>query len=120
MLAFLAILALQVGTGLIGDDEIATTGPLNRFVATATGLAATAWHKTWGQWLILGLVALHLAAIGFYAMRGQALVGAMVGGDKDLPADTPPSADTPATRGLALLLAAACVGLVTWVVLAGG
>jgi cytochrome b len=120
VLAMLAILAVQVGTGLVGDDDIANVGPLNRWVANATGLAATAWHKRWGQWLILGLVALHLVAIGVHAMRGQALVGAMLGGDKALPADTPASADTPATRGLALLLAAACAGLVAWVVLAGG
>lgn len=120
VLAMLAILLVQVATGLVGDDEIANVGPLNRHVATATGIAATGWHKGWGQWIILGLVALHLVAIGLYAMRGRGLVGAMVGGDKSLPADTPASADNRATRLLALVLAAACGALVAWVVLAGG
>lgn len=120
VLAMLAVLAVQVATGLIGDDEIANVGPLNRWVDTATGIAATGFHKSWGQWMVLGLVGLHLAAIGFYAMRGQALVGAMVGGDKDLPADTPASADTGRTRALALALAAACAGAVAWLVLSGG
>ncbi len=45
----LAMLALQVPTGLVADDEIATTGPLNKLVTTATGLAASAWHTGWGQ-----------------------------------------------------------------------
>ena len=59
--AVLAVLAVQVATGLVGDDEIANVGPLNRYVSGATGLAATAWHKQWGQWIILALVALHVA-----------------------------------------------------------
>lgn len=120
VLAMLVVLVVQVGTGLIGDDEIANVGPLNRYVATATGIAATGWHKGWGQGIILGLVALHLVAVGTYTMRGQALVGAMLGGDKSLPADTPASADNRATRTLALVLAAACAAGVAWLVLAGG
>lgn len=118
--ALLAILSVQVGTGLLADDEIANVGPLNRLVSGATGLAATAWHKTWGQWAILALVGLHLAAIAWYSYRGQGLVGAMVGGDKTLPADTPASSDGVATRGLALVLLALCAGVVAWVVTAGG
>ena len=47
--ALLAVLALQVATGLVADDEVATVGPLNRFVEVATGLKATAWHERVGQ-----------------------------------------------------------------------
>jgi cytochrome b len=64
--AMLLVLAAQVGTGLFADDEIAFTGPLNRFVSNATGLAATWYHKAVGQWLLIGLVVLHLAAIAWY------------------------------------------------------
>jgi cytochrome b len=110
--ALLGVLALQVGTGLVADDEIASVGPLNRFVDSVTGLAATAWHKGWGQWTILALVALHVAAIGFYTLRGRALVGAMVGGDKQLAPGTPASADGPRQRLLALGLAVACAAAV--------
>ncbi len=46
--AMLAWLALQVGSGLIADDEIAITGPLVRFVSIETSLSWTAHHKTWG------------------------------------------------------------------------
>ena len=115
--AMLGLLAVQLATGLVADDEIATVGPLNRFVANATGLAATGWHKSWGQWLILALVALHLAAVAWYVARGSDLLGAMVGGDKRLPAGTPPSADgRPQRLGAALLLGvcAAAVAGVVW------
>lgn len=115
VLAMLTVLAVQVGTGLVSDDEISTTGPLNKFVASATGLAATAWHKQWGQWLIFALVALHVAAIVVYARRGERLVPPMVTGDKALPADVPPSADALGDRLKALVLAVACGALAVWV-----
>ena len=93
VLALLAVLAVQVGTGLVADDEIANLGPLNRFVSSDTGLAATGWHKGWGQWVLLALVALHIAAIVFYRVRHHKnLVLPMVTGDKHLPSGTPASA----------------------------
>lgn len=118
--ALLGVLALQVGTGLVGDDEIANVGPLNRFVAGATGLAATAWHKSWGQWMILAMVVLHVAAVGLYAWRGRNLVAPMLHGDKPLPADTPHSDDAPAMRLRALVLALASAVAVWAVVRLGG
>jgi len=115
------VLALQVGTGLVADDEIANVGPLNRFVSSGTALAATAWHKQWGQGLILGLVALHIGAIVFYLLgRKTNLVRPMLVGDKALPAGTPPSADGWPQRLLAAALLALCAGVVAWVVGLGG
>lgn len=114
--ALLAVLSAQVATGLVADDEIATTGPLNRFVSGATASLATGWHKGWGEWLIYGLVGLHVAAIGWYLLgRRRNLVGPMWHGDKPLPAGTPASTDSAATRGLAALLVAACAALAVWV-----
>ena len=118
--AVLGILAVQVGTGLVADDEIASVGPLNRLVSSSQALLATGWHSSWGQWLILGLVGLHLAAIAYYTWRGKGLVGAMVSGDKALPADTPAATDSAATRGLAVAVLALCAALVAWVVSLGG
>ena len=104
-----AFLALQVATGLVADDEIATVGPLNRFVSGAIAGQATHWHKDYGQWILLALVALHVAAIVYYllrkkqqpgaadARRRQAAAGRHAGGDRH----------GAATRLLALLLAAA-------------
>ncbi len=120
VLAMLLLLSLQVATGLVADDEIATTGPLNRFVANATGLAATAWHKGLGKWLLVGLVVLHVAAIVFYRARGTNLIAPMVSGDKPLGGTVPPAVDTVATRALALLLLALCAAAAAAVGWLGG
>ena len=117
----LAILAAQVGTGLFADDEIANTGPLIKLVSGATSLLLTKWHKTFGQWIIISLVLLHVAAILFYLLKKkQNLVRPMLSGDKVLPADVPASADHVRSRGLALALVAACGAVVAWVVGLGG
>ncbi len=119
--ALLALLAAQVGTGLFADDEIANAGPMVRFVSGATSSLATGWHKHWGQWLILALVALHVVAILVYRFKkGRDLVTPMLTGDKPLDASVPSSADTLATRGLAMLLLALCGAGVGWLVSLGG
>jgi cytochrome b len=121
VLALIAILAAQVGTGLFADDEIATTGPLNKFVASARGLALTAWHKGWGQWLIVALVLLHIGAIAYYRLaRRIDLVGPMVTGDKHLPDGVPASVDSAAARALAAVLLALSGACVAWLVSLGG
>jgi cytochrome b len=113
--AILAVLGAQVGLGLLSDDEIAFVGPLNRYVSTDTGLLATSLHKTWGQWLIIGLVVLHVLAIVVYLLKRHNLVKPMIGGDKLLPPGTPASADGAPQRLLALGLALAAAGLAWWV-----
>ena len=115
--AMLFVLLAQVATGLVSDDEIAFTGPLNRFVKNSTGLAATWYHKAVGQWLIVALVLLHLAAVAFYVLKKrQDLVRPMVQGDKNVPMAAPSSRDDMGSRMFALVVLAACAGLVTWVV----
>ncbi len=117
----LAILALQVGTGLFADDDIANTGPLIKFVSGATSGLLTKWHKSFGQWLILALIGLHVAAILFYLLKTKHnLVKPMVSGDKPLPPGVPGSIDTPRTRLLATTLFALCAGGVAWLVSLGG
>jgi cytochrome b len=112
-------LAIQVGTGLVSDDEISFIGPLNRFVDPALGLAATGWHKHWGEIGIYVLVGLHIAAIAFYVgFKRKQLIGPMLGGDKaGLPADTPASADGARQRGVAAVLLVVAAALVSAVVL---
>ena len=121
VIGLLALLAAQVGTGLFADDEIATTGPLNKYVSGATGLALTRWHKLSGQWLIVALIVLHVAAIAFYLVRKKHnLVQPMITGDKLLGAEVPASRDDGRSRLLALALVALCASLVAWVVSLGG
>lgn len=105
----LGVLAVQVGTGLVADDEVAVNGPLIRYVSTATSESASHWHSGAGQWTIIALCLMHVAAISFYALkRRQNLVAPMIHGDKCLSADAPATIDTARTRVLALLVAAAC------------
>jgi cytochrome b len=119
--ALLGILAVQVATGLVADDEIAKTGPLIKFVSGAVSGKATSWHKTWGQWVIISLIVLHVLAIVFYLVgRKRNLVRPMVLGDKDLPSGTPASADHWGVRGLALLVVTLCGAGVAWLVSLGG
>jgi cytochrome b len=118
--ALLGLLTLQVSTGLVADDEIANTGPLIKFVSGATSSLATSWHKTYGQYLIITLVVLHIAAIVFYlAKKRQNLVVPMLTGDKPLPDGVPASSDGAGSRGLAAALLAACAGGVAWLVSLG-
>ncbi|MEO8526777.1 MAG: cytochrome b/b6 domain-containing protein [Caldimonas sp.] len=107
--ALLGILAVQVATGLVADDEIVSTGPLIRYVSSATSELATRWHKNYGQWIIVTLVVLHVGAIAFYWLkRRENLVAPMLHGDKLLGADVPPSVDTGRSRLLALAIGLAC------------
>ena len=116
IIAMLLVLLAQVGTGLFADDEVATTGPLARFVSDAVTTAATGWHKGFGQWLIYGLVALHVIAVLVYTLRGHALVAAMWHGDKRVPAGATWSAsrDDWGLRLLALIVFACCAAGAVW------
>lgn len=105
VLAMLAWLLVQVGSGLIADDEIMLTGPLARFVSTATSLAWTGYHKSYGQWGLFLLVGLHVAAILYHRLRSKRdLIAPMLSGDKRLPPAVPATRDTGATRLAALVL----------------
>ena len=113
--ALLAVLLAQVSTGLISDDEIASAGPLVRFVSSAASNLATNYHKNIGSWIILGLVILHVAAIVFYLWRKQNLVKPMLHGNKQLPMVVPASTDNAGTRITALVIFGICGTFVGWV-----
>jgi cytochrome b len=118
VMAMLLVLTIQVGTGLVSDDEIAFTGPLVAQVSGAVSAAATTYHKEYGKLLILGLVALHVCAIVFYRVaKGRKLTRAMVTGDQtsDVSEGLPASADSMKVRLLALVILAGCAGLTLWV-----
>jgi cytochrome b len=53
----------------VADDEIATTGPLISFVSGATSSLGHGVAQGLGQWLIISLVVLHIAAITYYLVR---------------------------------------------------
>jgi cytochrome b len=117
----LALLLVQIGTGLISDDEISAAGPLTKFVSNATVSLASSYHVTIGKVLVIVLVITHLAAIVFYLYKKREnLIKPMLHGDKLLPNSTPASADTAATRTLALIILLVCAAFVYWLVSLGG
>ena len=86
VIAMLAALAAQTGSGLMSDDEIAFFGPLVSQVSANTVALATWWHTEWGQYLVLGIVLVHLLAIAYYAwVRRQTIVRPMFTGDQAMP-----------------------------------
>jgi cytochrome b len=110
--AFLALLSVQAATGLMADDDVDTTGPLNAHVSLHLARRASRWHAGWGADLILALIALHVLAIAWYTLRKrEPLLRAMWSGDKPLPPQTPASRDDAASRLWALAI---------WLVAAGG
>lgn len=121
VVGMLAVLVVQVGTGLLSDDEIAFAGPLSRYVSGSIVGQVTGYHKNWGQWLVIGLVALHVVAILFYVLvRRQTLVRPMLHGDRTLPAALPASRDDLRSRLVALAVMVVCSGAVAWMVKATG
>lgn len=80
VLALLAALLAEAGTGLFSDDEVATSGPLRTLVSDDGAQTLTHLHRLTFD-LLLALVGLHLAAILAYAVFKRAnLVGPMITG----------------------------------------
>lgn len=117
VIAMLLILGMQVGTGLVSDDEIAFAGSLVRYVSGDTIAWASVWHKGWGQWLVYAILGLHIVALVFYRIvKRKPLVAAMLHGDKlNQPQDLPASRDGWAAVLPAFFFAAACAVMAYWV-----
>lgn len=93
VLAMLALLAVQVGTGLFANDDIATEGPLAYLVTKATSDALTRVHH-WNRLALIALIAIHLAAVLYHALaKREPLVRAMIGGRKHWHDPAAPAAD---------------------------
>jgi cytochrome b len=83
--ALLIILALQVGTGLFANDDIAFEGPLFELADKTFSDQMTRWHNISFN-ALLALIAFHLAAIIFYRwVKKNNLVGPMLTGKKQVP-----------------------------------
>jgi cytochrome b len=120
ILAMLFILGLQVSTGLFSDDEIANAGPLTSLVSGSWVSWATSWHKLWGKWTVMALVALHLLALIWYRFqKRQSLVPAMLHGNKTLSVVVTETQDSTGHRLLALVLLAIS-SMVLWALLSLG
>ncbi|MCA0325940.1 MAG: cytochrome b/b6 domain-containing protein [Proteobacteria bacterium] len=114
VLAMLLVLALQVASGLVSDDEIAFAGPLTPLVSGAVVSQASSYHKSVGQYLVIGLVLLHLLAIVIYTVRRRGLVQPMLTGDRAFASSAAVTAarDGIGTRLLALVVLTLSAGVV--------
>ncbi len=80
----LGLIALQIGSGLFADDDIAFRGPLADLAGDAWSSRLTALHA-WTQYGLIAVVLLHAAAIIYYVrVRRETLVRPMLSGRKEL------------------------------------
>ena len=114
VVAMLAALLVQAGSGLFVDDEIATRGPLAVKASEAVVGRMSALHS-YNEWLLVALVLLHVAAIATYRFAWRIdLVRPMVTGFMEAQA----AAREPARRPgwLAALFLACAAAFVYWLV----
>ncbi|MBW8777960.1 MAG: cytochrome b/b6 domain-containing protein [Burkholderiales bacterium] len=105
VVAVLALLLFQVGSGLVGNDEIAFTGPWAGAIDEELSLKLTTWHRLVAKALYVW-IALHLVAIALHSLvKRHPLLRAMWTGRR--PGDPAAAASrVPVWRaGLSLLLA---------------
>lgn len=93
IMALLLALLVQTGTGLFATDDILVDGPLAHLVAKSTQQWLAGIHEENFEIIVIGLVAMHLAANIFYGLyKSQPLVRRMITGDQVTGAPAPPQA----------------------------
>ena len=112
VMLILALLVVQVATGLCANDDGYTEGPLLKYVG-----------KDWSDWLshihavnftvIKAVIALHMLAIlAYYVLKRHNLVWPMITGRKRLPPGTiAPTLANPLRAAVLLVIAAGLVGV---------
>jgi len=114
VLALFGAVAVQVGLGLISQDEDGLyAGPLARLVSSDTSDSARDLHELWFK-VILGLVALHIAAILYYRLRGRKLTLPMITGRAAIDPDIQPM--RPGKWWIAVICVVVAFAIARWVV----
>jgi cytochrome b len=114
ILAMFTALAVQVGLGLISEDEDGIyTGPLSGLVSIDASDKARDIHELWFN-VIAGLIVLHVAAIIYYRLRGRKLTKPMITGRAVLDAGTAPM--RPAKWWMALVCLTIAIAIVRWII----
>ncbi len=115
VLALFAVVAVQVGLGLFNEDEDGLyAGPLAALVSTDTSDRVRGLHATW-FYVVLGVIALHIAAILFYRVaRGKKLTKPMITGKAMLAPGAEPM--RPGKWWVALICLAAAFAFSRWIV----
>ncbi len=109
VLAMLAVIAAQVGTGLFSNDDGVTEGPLAHFVSKESSDLLSKLHSLNFN-LLLGLMGLHVVAIAAYALiKRHNLLRPMITGRKRLPGNTRQPRMASSLLALALAVLAGCL-----------
>lgn len=106
VLAILAVLAAQVGSGLFANDDIFFEGPWAGVVSDDTSDRLTGFHHL-NKTILLVLIGLHLLAVAAYHYRGRNLLGPMLTGRTVADADTRQPPERPLWLAAVLLAVAA-------------
>ena len=115
VVALLGVIALIVATGLVlFEDDGFISGPLASLVSDDVSDEAEDFHELLFD-ILLWLIGLHVAAILYYRLvHRKRLVSAMITGQGDYPAGTPPMVTASALRATACGLAAGAISY--WII----
>lgn len=115
VVALLALVALQVATGLINtDDDGLVEGPLAPLVSFEISEAAHDLHDQLFN-VLLVFICLHVTAIVLYRLvLGRRRVGPMITGLARIESDTEPM--RPARRWLAVVCLIAAIAITRWII----
>lgn len=108
VLLLLFALLLQASLGLFSNDDIATEGPLVRFISEDMSDAISSLHRR-NAWLVITLATVHIGAALFYLIRfRENLIQPMIDGVKRVAGTLPDAANGNASLVKALALFALC------------
>ena len=114
VLALIVALLVQVGLGLVSEDRDGIYfGPLAQLVSTDMSDKARDIHELWFN-VIAALIALHLAAILYYRLRGRRLTLSMITGRARLEPGIVPM--RPGKWWIALICVALAIGTTRWII----
>ena len=114
VLVLLLAVAVQVGLGLISQDEDGIyLGPLARLVSSDTSDQARDIHELW-FYVVLALIVVHVAAIVVYRLRGKGLTLPMITGRAAVGPGAEPM--KPGKWWAALLCLAVGIAITRWVI----
>ena len=114
VLALIVVLLLQVGLGLFAVDvDGIESGPLSMYVSFEAGRVAAEWHEVVFN-VLLGLIVLHLLAIGWYLfVKRENLTAAMFHGTRAFEREVPAMQRA---SGVRLIIGMVLAFAVTWMV----
>ncbi|WP_030539432.1 cytochrome b/b6 domain-containing protein [Sphingobium sp. DC-2] len=115
VIALLGLLCIQLVLGTLAVDvDGIESGPFSYLVDFDTGRAAAEWHELIFN-ILLGFIALHVAAVFFYLFfRRENLIGAMISGSRKWTGDPPVIRFAPLPLAFAVMLSCA---LLVWIII---